>query len=94
MIAMEFPICAAVQMDDGYVIRGHRHNDCMRTAVGFERYAGVHIRQDMQGFVTSRNRFVGRMEACTLFKRAEMKVAHTGEPLPEDVRTLYSEDLY
>lgn len=31
-------ICSAILMPDGYVVRGHRHNDCFRTIDGIPRY--------------------------------------------------------
>lgn len=88
----EIPICAAMQMDDGYVIRGHRHDDCMQTMGKIPRYKGERARQEMQGFVTSRNRFVGREEACRMYRAANMRGPH-GE-LPYNARVLFSEDLY
>lgn len=74
----ELVICAAIQMPDGYVIRGHRHNDCLNTASGMPRYlTGVGA---VQGFVTSRNRFVGRQEASQIHRGTDAD--------------LYSEDIY
>ena len=75
----ELIICAAVQMPDGYVIRGHRHNDCLGTASGMPRYQD-NAGRIVQGFVTSRNRFVGRVEASQIHRGTDAE--------------LYSEDLY
>lgn len=74
----ELIICAAVQMPDGYVIRGHRHNDCLNTASGMARYMNGY--GAVQGFVTSRNRFVGRQEASQIHRGTDAD--------------LYSEDIY
>lgn len=89
----EIVICAAILMPDGYVIRGHRHNDCFRTAEGMRNVelqeGGLWIPATLrypnggtveQGFITSRNRFVGRKEARKI---------HDGA---DDI--LFSEDLY
>ena len=76
----EVIICAAILMPDGYIIRGHRHNDCIHTAAGYARYLGV--RPVEQGFLTSRNRFVGREEAYVIYRPTE------------GCRDLYSEDVY
>jgi len=76
----EVIICAAILMPDGYIIRGHRHNDCIHTAAGIARYLGV--RPVEQGFLTSRNRFVGREEAYVIHRPTE------------GCSDLYSEDVY
>lgn len=89
----EFCICAAVRLDDGRVIRGHRHDDCIQTALKWKS-AGQdigRIYQEQQGFVTSRGRFVGRQEAMQL-QRAISDKAPAGHLLTGDV--LISEDLY
>ena len=81
----ETVICAAVRLADGYIVRGHRHPDAMESARGIPRYAETRITQEMQGFITSRNRFVSRKEAADLW-RADHP-AFTGD-------TLFSEDVY
>ena len=82
----EVIICAAILMPDGYIIRGHRHNDCIHTRAGYARYLGQ--REVEQGFMTSRNRFVGRKEAYVIHSNA-----WTHCPI-EGVRDLFSEDVY
>lgn len=86
----EVCICAAIRLDDGEVFRGHRHNDAIRTAgnAGVER---ARIHRAEQGFITSRNRFVGREEGAALQRAAGIVSAQTGA-LPEGM--LFSEDLY
>lgn len=93
-IDREFPVCAAIQMDDGYVIRGHRHSDCLHTMARHPKYSTARATQDSQGFMTSRNRFVGREEACRLFRLAGMRSARTFTVLHHDAKELFSEDLY
>ncbi len=91
----EIVICAAVQLEDGRVIRGHRHDDCIQTALKWEKAGQVigRLRQEQQGFVTSRNRFVSRVEATELQRAAGIPSDRTGG-LPSEGRPLFSEDLY
>lgn len=83
--AAEICICAAIQLADGRVIRGHRHDDCIQTAVKWHAEPTGMV----QGFMTSLNRFVGRQEAMALQKAASMPSAHGYRG---DI--LFSEDLY
>jgi len=91
---MEIVICAAIRMKDGYIIRGHRHCDCMRTAEQTPRYKkeGWAFSEN-QGFVTSLNRYVNRIEGARIQKAAGIK-----SKMPEGQEylhgELYSEDLY
>lgn len=79
-VAKELIICPAVRMPDGYVVRGHRHNDALGVAAGMPRYEKTKAVDVKQGFVTSTNRFVDRAEAHQI---------HIGKP-----GQLFSEDLY
>jgi hypothetical protein len=76
----ELIICSAVLMGDGYIVRGHRHCDCIHVVAGMPRYVDSLIVE--QGFMTSRNRFVSRKEA---------RVIHGKGSSPTQ---LFSEDLY
>jgi hypothetical protein len=95
----EICICAAIRLPDGRVIRGHRHGDCIRTAVELVNWnggvdPGDHWDPSMctdQGFITSKNRYVGREEGLELQLAAGIPSAcargySTGK--------LFSEDLY
>ena len=66
--------------------RGHRHGDCMRSAI-----EAKHSPEGAQGFMTSKNRFVGREEGRKLQDAAGIKSVDR-----EGYRgkTLFSEDLY
>ena len=90
----EICICAAIKMKDDYIIRGHRHSDCIRTAEQIPRYKkdGRPFGEN-QGFVTSRNRYVDRIEGAKLQKAAgiESKMPEGQESFHGE---LYSEDLY
>ncbi len=91
----EICICAAIRYK-GKIWRGHRHGDCMsamRDEISFN-----HTRKEMmhmklfedQGFMTSENRYVDRVEGLRLQKAAEIKSADK-----DGYRTiLFSEDLY
>lgn len=85
---MEQVICAAIMFDDGTVIRGHRHHDCLRTAGNIPidfRPKG----KPRQGFLTSFNSFVERVEAREIQERAGI-ASKRGFYQHE----LYSEDVY
>jgi len=90
----EVCLVAAIQLQDGRVVRGHRHNDCIRTIVAWQK-AGQDVgRTDrsVQGFLTSRGRFVNREEGADLMKAVRHVVPRTGRVFIQP--TLYSEDLY
>ena len=84
-IQPEVCICAAIKLADERVIRGHRHDDCIQTAIKWK----AEYKDSEQGFVTSRNRFVGRKEAMELQKAAGIasRDGYRGN-------ILFSEDLY
>lgn len=85
--AHEIVICAAVQLPDGRVLRCHRHDDML----GRTGWYGAAWNECEQGFVTSRNRYVGREEALRIQRMAGIEsVAPGGYRGPD----LFSEDLY
>lgn len=83
----EICICAAIRDNTGYVWRGHRHAD----AIILCNKAGRTFKFSDEGFVTSKNRFVGREEGMLLQKAAGIPSADRGGY--RDNR-LFSEDLY
>jgi hypothetical protein len=87
---LEVCICAALQLPDGELFRGHRHDDAIHTA-GKAGVAREAIYAAEQGFITSRNRFVTRDEGAALQRAAGIPSAQTGT-LPDGM--LFSEDLY
>lgn len=91
----EICICAAIKMPDGYIVRGHRHNDCFHTIKGIAKWKnvpdGFYDRLD-QGFMTTENRFVDRFEGRELQVKAKIKPFRNGEFLHH--YELFSEDLY
>ena len=96
----EIVICAAIRMPDGYIIRGHRHHNCIATYNDIPKYKGIHTGGREHGFVTSLNRYVTRSEGCQIQKAAgiESKCSDERENGGYDGRylngELYSEDLY
>ena len=86
----EIVICSAVKSGDGLIVRGHRHCDCYHNFSLRPKYqAGMGIYED--GFITSRNRFVGREEALKIQILAGKK---SNDPNGYRGNILYSEDLY
>ena len=96
----EYILCAAIWFDDGkqylyqpkniktgLVLCGHRHN-CIFTQigglVGERKMLGMYERE--QGFLTNKNRFVGREEAG--------KIAYEAGQIDQPITRLFSEDLY
>ena len=95
----EIVICSAIRLPNGKIFRGHRHVDCARTAKeyviwngGFE--PGEHhwhpSLSGNQGFITSRNRYVGREEGLQLQIAAGIQSIRGGY----HSTMLFSEDLY
>jgi hypothetical protein len=97
----EFILCAAVHYEDkiiyrdqpqgihtGFVVAGYRHHNCMETVRALlERF--YNKRNILQGFLTSRNRFINRKEAF------EIHIGQHPDLKPmSDERELFSEDLY
>jgi hypothetical protein len=84
-------ICSAIKTATGFVIRGHRHCDSIRTARSIKALTRMEILQAEQGFITSKNRFVGRKEAKILFDKSGAKSVDKSGYVGDE---LYSEDLY
>lgn len=89
-------ICSAIWFKDGkkyenqpqniqtgYVLCGFRHSDCMSNVFVF---GAKNIPDNIQGFMTSKNKFVDRKEA--------LKIAIKQGIIDEKARLLLSEDLY
>lgn len=89
-VAVEICICAAIVTKEGEIIRGHRHSDAIATA-GKKGLRPSSL-EATQGFITSRNRFVGRRDAAQLQKAAGIKSIDPSRGEFPDL--LFSEDLY
>lgn len=99
----EYIICAAIWFQDnkkykhqpinietGFVICGRRHHNCYISIAiindkSFETYKHV---KNVQGFLTSTDRFVDRKEGMDIALKANQVVNYYHSD------TLYSEDLY
>jgi hypothetical protein len=90
----EICICAAIKRG-GKIFRGHRHGHAM-TAM-YDELMWDHTRreifqmEEVQGFITSENRFVDREEGLKLQLAAGIKSADKDGYRN---RILFSEDLY
>lgn len=85
----EICICVAIVTDDGQIIRGQRHHDCIRALA--DRSLKSTYKNEKQGFITSLNRYVTRKEGMDLQLAAGIKSADPGGYRGDE---LYSEDLY
>lgn len=87
--AREVCLCAAIKLVDGRIVRCHRHCDGLAIVVAWKD-AGQAVWVAEQGFMTSRNRFVGRREGRQLQDAAGIESAcgaYRGD-------ILFSDDLY
>jgi len=86
----EICICAAVITEDGIIVQGHRHCDCIHTI----RRMRKKPKSDSlsQGFITSKNRYVNRIQGYKLQVKAGIKSIDKKHPYLNG--ELYSEDLY
>ena len=81
-----------VNIDIGFTIEGRRHSDCFMTMFiltkGNRFFLG---KEETQGFITTKNRFVDRHEAWKIAKEANQIIENPNRYW--DGR-LFSEDLY
>ena len=85
------PQHSPINIDKGVVLCGHRHGHIIGQMISLTGLRTVKSGEDsvgeyVQGFLTSKNRFLDRKEALILFKE------NGGKPDFND--ELYSEDLY
>lgn len=101
----EYILCAAIRRLDGSVDLGYRH-DQIYSRVPKEQMTevyGIDFYDDM-GFLTSKNRFVGRREAYQIaLASGQVKAREIRDDIPDefglkvdpkDMEWLASEDLY
>lgn len=95
----EYIVCAAIWYKDqptpkikpknikkGLVVSGHRHGDCIHIVISLIGGRLCHHGKHVQGFLTSKNRFVDRKEAA--------KIAFAIGQIDKEKRSLFSEDIY
>lgn len=83
----EVCVCAAIKLKNGKVFSGRRHGECLVLAF----FLGFDHRRAIQGFVTSKGRFVDRLEGRKLQDAAGIP---SHDPRGYRGDSLYSEDLY
>jgi hypothetical protein len=88
----EICIVAAIRTMSGIVFRGHRHSDCFKKARTIKALGRMDIANSIQGFITSKNRFVTRQEGLKLQLAAKIK--SNNDDLGYNSEMLFSEDLY
>jgi hypothetical protein len=76
-----------VNCNTGIVFCGHRHPHCLYQMVAITGKYQHQAGKEIQGFLTSKNRFVDRTEAATIH-------LNSGGTLNYSTTQLYSEDLY
>jgi len=79
---------SAINISSGFVVTGYRHCHCQNifAALRYGMYAPMDKSLAIQGFLTSRKRFVDRKEA--------MKIAIEQKQTDSGKEILFSEDLY
>lgn len=96
----EYILCAAIWykdgqhydnqpegIDDGYIVCGRRHHNCIFTSWILSGKKNMDYDGHIQGFMTSKDRFVDRYEGARIAKEANQCTIPDNEPL-------FSEDLY
>ena len=73
----------------GVVLCGFRHGDVISQVLPLTEQRQFKLGEHIQGFLTSKNRFVDRQEAWNIAKQADQIIKVSGGE-----GTLYSEDLW
>lgn len=73
-------------VDTGIVFCGWRHANCLYQMVAITGLRQCEAGEEVQGFLTNKNIFVNREEGA--------KIAFEAGQIKEQLKTLYSEDLY
>jgi len=96
----EYLLCSAIWFDDGigsyihqpinirtgFVVCGHRHHNCFTIKAMLQGLGEREYKEEAQGFLTNKNRFVDRFEAA--------KIAYLSGQIQKEVYKLYSEDVW
>jgi len=95
---VEYSHQRSYKIETGYVLCGYRHHHIINTTrtKGFADLGQpcratdlLNRKSQVQGFITSKGRFVNREEAYIIANRAEQFIA-----TPISHKTLYSEDIF
>jgi hypothetical protein len=76
-----------INCDRGIVFCGLRHHNCMYAAIAITGKYQHELGEEIQGFITTKNRFVDREEGALLWLAS-------GGTLEYSDKRLFSEDLY
>lgn len=79
-----------INCPSGLVFSGHRHGQCIYTKCAVTGLRDAESGENEQGFLTSKNRFVGREEALEI----AMKMNQVKDLREIRGNRLFSEDLY
>lgn len=85
------PVYKVSNIENGVVLCGHRHHSIIGQCVALFNKAQHEMGESEQGFLTSKNRFVGRNEAA---KIAQASGQINWKMVDFEQVMLYSEDLY
>jgi hypothetical protein len=77
-----------INIDVGFVVTGRRHHNCFISVsiLKNEDYRVSDYGNNMQGFLTNKNRFVNRKEAAI--------IAYDAKQIDKPTEVLFSEDIY
>ena len=76
----------------GFVISGLRHCNCFGSIKALSNYDDFKKCENTQGFITSENRFVDRLEGFIIAKKARQ--VKRDRSVNKNCKILFSEDLY
>jgi hypothetical protein len=96
----EYLLCSAIWFDDGidtyvhqprnvktgFVVCGRRHHNCFTIKAMLQGAGRKDYKDEVQGFLTNKDRFVDRYEAA--------KIAFVSGQIKEATERLYSEDVW
>ena len=83
-----------VNIENGIVICGRRHKNCIATAERFDNYNSDLTERVNQGFLTDLNRYVDRKEAFVIAARARQLLYPQFYNLSDPENELTSEDIF
>ena len=82
--------CRPLNCEKGMVFCGHRHHNCMYQMIAISGKYQHQAGEEIQGFLTNKNRFVNRKEAFVIAEKNNQII----DIKQATSNSLYSEDLY
>lgn len=83
------PVYNPINVDKGIVFCGHRHPHCLHQMVAMTGKRQCEVGEEVQGFLTNKNRFVDRVEGAEIALNSKQITK-----LNYNKNKLFSEDLY